>query len=147
MNRTLPQSRPYFKSMGSAHFLRDAESPSRFQPIRVAVTERKITASRHRMHWKVKGPIRSIPTLWAIKAVPQIMVQSSKLEKPNTLFFIFNHHGRMYHIKWEKARKLRKKKGIILIIRSENGKFQENAWNIWKSKKYFKIMLDKFTSL
>ena len=87
INRAHPQRIPAFHSLGSAHFA--------VKTLKVPLSKtkdkgtRKATANPHRIAWKVKGPMWSMPTLWAMKALPQMSVAARREILPRNFCFIF----------------------------------------------------------
>ena len=83
-NRARPQMTPERHSAGSAQLFQKGFPLEN----RAEAGKRNTTARKHRTAWKVKGPILSMPTLWAIKAEPQITVAPKRAITPDNCFFI-----------------------------------------------------------
>lgn len=84
-NRAMPHKNPAFQS-----FLSEKISVNLRGFRNSTVAESTVTASKHRVLWNVKGPIWSIPTLWATKAEPQMIVAIKRAEMPWIFSFILS---------------------------------------------------------
>ena len=80
--RAVPQIRPERHRPGLVHSCFHRAVPF-FRSIKKDSGNRNSTARPQRKNWKVKGPMESMPTLWAIKAEPQISVVPSSVITPN----------------------------------------------------------------
>ena len=96
-NKGSPQRSPAVQSFLSAQ-RRMKLLPSCLNRSEIRMTGSKPrTAIKHRMVWKVKGPMWSMPILWDTKAEPQITVAKTRQALHSNFFLIYNHRGILYH--------------------------------------------------